>query len=140
MQKEFKAPKLCDDRGRAYSWYKGDRYYFGSTGTTKAKKEHKRFCHKLEFGESVAEWKEKKRSPPVQNSGHSPPKVAGAGNVLIATLCDRFLKRERRASKTQQDNERLVIEVLVDLFGDMTTAAFDINCLRAVRDEFIRKG
>ena len=52
----------------------------------------------------------------------------------------RFLKdRKDKASPTQWDHERRTASVLVSLYGDIDTAAFDINCLLTVRNEFIQK-
>ena len=146
MQKELNVPKLCEDRGRFFVWLDAThRHYFTLEGKTKAerkaeaKRAHRRYCAKLILEDPIAPSEKNGRNLPVV--GYSPPPAASVGNMLVSELCAEFGKERRgKISQTQQDNAHRVIAVLVDLYGDTDAAAFDINCLRAVRNEFIHKG
>jgi len=62
------------------------------------------------------------------------------GDTLVVELCSAFLKERRgKVTSTQWDNDRSIVDVLVSLYGGTDVGAFDINCLRTVRDEFIQK-
>ena len=68
------------------------------------------------------------------------PKPARTENITVAELVLRFLKeRKGKASPTQWDHERRIASVLVSIYGDSEAVAFDINCLRTIRNEFIQK-
>ena len=113
--------KRRNGQDTAFTVIDGRRIYLGIYGTPEAEKEYRR---------AVAEW----------NTGIITPKTNTA-DVTVAELVLRFLKeRQGKVSHTQWDNERRATIVLVSLYGDRDTAKFDINCLRAVRNEFIQKG
>ena len=126
-----KLPKMCRDRNQCFSWHNGKRVYHGKWGTPEANRNYSQFLQDLTQG-SGALPENGKNCPPVQGNV--------TGNTLVAELCSAFLQERReKVSPTQWDNERQVIAVLVSLYGDKETATFDINCLRTVRHEFIRK-
>jgi integrase len=112
-------------RGRqdtAFTVIDGRRIHLGIYGTPEAEKEYRRV---------VAEW----------NTGIIAPKQTSTADITVAELVLRFLKeRQQKVSHTQWDNERRAAIVLVSLYGDLDAVAFDVNCLRTVRNEFIQKG
>jgi hypothetical protein len=106
----------------AFTVIDGQRIHLGVYGTPEAEKEYRRV---------VAEW----------NAGVIAPRQANSVGVTVAELVLRFLKeRQNKVSATQWDNERNTAAVLVELYGDMDAATFDINCLRVARNEFIQRG
>ena len=140
MQKEQSEPKLCNDRGRAYSWHKGKRHYFGKWGTREAKSAYKRFCAKLVLGEPVVPPANNKDSPHVQSSGYSPPKNADGG-MPVVVLADEFLKYHTpRLHKTDLWHFKRVIGFLVEVHGGLSVDDFSPKKLRNVRDQIIRYG
>ena len=106
----------------AFTIIDGQRVYLGLYGTPEAEKEYRRV---------VAEW----------NIGIITPNKTDTAGITVAELVLRFLKeREGKVSPTQWDNERRIGEVLVSLYEDTNAAAFDINCLRIVRNVWIQNG
>jgi integrase len=106
----------------AFTRIDGQRIHLGVYGTPETEKEYRRV---------VAEW----------NAGIIAPRQVNSIGITVAELVLRFLKeRQNKGTPTQRDNERRIAEVLVSLYANTDTASFDINCLRTVRNEFIRKG
>ena len=141
MQKEQKDPKLCDDRGRAFSWHKGKRYYFGVTGTPEAKRAHKRFCAKLVLGEPVAPPKTSRRGPLVLGDRYNSPQSTGIGGILVATLCAEFLKyHSPRLDGSHITHFKYAIEFMVDELGGMPVNEITPKKLRTVRDKMVESG
>ena len=91
-----KVPKQCNDRGRSFSWHNGKRIYHGVAGTPEANRNYRRFVNNLT--------KEPTSSLPgvETNDGVHAGTNGRGGNVLIAELCDAFLKYAVKA-KSQSD-------------------------------------
>jgi integrase len=112
--------KRRNGQDTAFTRIDGRRVHLGVYGSPEAEKEYRRV---------VAEY----------NTGFIVPKQTGT-NVSVAELVLRFLKeRKTKVSPLQWDFERRPAAVLVGLYGDTEAVAFDINCLRTVRNEFIKK-
>ena len=136
MQKLEKLPKLCNDRGRAYSRHKGNRYYFGKWGTAEAHKKYKRFCAKLILGEPIAT--PEKAGHNVGNDGAN---VKKTGGMLVVELTVEFLKHHTpRLHKTHIMHFKSAVGYLVELYGSMPVNDFSPKKLRAVRDLMVRRG
>jgi integrase len=136
---KLKEPKLCEDRGRFFIWLDGQRHYFSAKDKREAEVKRKQFLANLWLGNPGAPSGTDGSSPPGRIVPCNPP--SDTGDVLIAELCADYLNERRgKVSPTQLDNERRIIALLVSLYGKTGAAAFDINCLRVVRNEFIQRG
>jgi len=123
-----KVPKQCNDRGRSYSWHEGKRVYHGVAGTPEANRNYMRFVNDLT--------KEPPLSPPPPDAGASVG-TAGAGNILVAELCDAFLKYAVKAkSPSDYSNYKTACEGLLRYAGS-TTAEFDAFMLLQVQGGFV---
>ena len=112
--------KRQNGQDTAFTLIDGQRIHLGTYGTTEAETKYRR---------AVAEW----------NADIVVPKTNTA-DIIVAELVLRFLKkRKEKASAIQWDKEQRVCTVLVALYGNADVVAFDINCLRTVRNEFIQK-
>jgi len=123
-----KVPKQCNDRGRSFSWHKGKRIYHGVAGTPEANRNYLRFINDLT--------KEPPQSPP-PDSGASVG-TAGANNILVAELCDAFLKYAvKTKSSSDYSNYKTACEGLLRYAGS-TTAEFDAFLLLQIQDGFVK--
>ena len=112
--------KRRNGRDSAFTIIDGRRIHLGIYGTPETEKEYRRI---------VAEY----------NTGIIAPKTTPA-DCTVAELVLRFLKeRKEKTSQIQWDKEHRICIVLLSLYGDMDATAFDVNCLRSVRNEFIQK-
>ena len=112
--------KRHDGKDTAFTVIDGRRIHLGVYGSPEAEKEYRRV---------VAEW----------NAGIITLQTSTA-DVTVAELVLRFLQeRKGKASPIQWDKEHRICSVLVLLYGDTDAATFDVNHLRAVRNEFIKK-
>jgi len=125
-----KVPKQCNDRGRSYSWHEGKRVYHGVAGSPEANRNYLRFINDLT--------KEPPLSPP-PDAGASVG-TAGANNILVAELCDAFLKYAVKAkSQSDYSNYKTACGGLLRFAGS-TTAEFDAFLLLQVQDGFVKAG
>ena len=129
MPKQSKIPKQCNDRGRSFSWHNGKRIYHGVAGTPEADRNYKRFIHDLT--------KEPPSFPPETGTNIG---TAGANNVLVAELCDKFLKHAvKLKSQSDYSNYNTACGGLLRYAG-YTTAEFDAFLLLQVQDGFVEAG
>jgi hypothetical protein len=123
-----KIPRLCDDRGRAYSRYKGIRHYFGVTGSEKAKERYRKFVIDLLNGHLPITREDK-------------AVVTSNRNMLVSELCAAFLKYySLRLCKSHIVHFNYAIPFLVELYGDMSADAITPKKMRDVRDRMVESG
>ena len=127
MSKLNKLPKMCNDRGRAYAWYKGKRHYFGVAGSEEASRNYNRFINELT------------KEPVLSLSNTSPP-GAVTNAVFIAQLCDAFLKHAKK-TKNPGDYRSYVTACKALLrYAALTTAEFDAFLLLQIQEGFVKAG
>jgi len=89
-------PKMCNDRGRSYSWHDGKRIWHGVTGTAEAKKNYDRFIHEIT----------REPTQPVQCAESGVGPAVKIGSMIVAELADEFLKYHTpRLHTTAKTNE-----------------------------------
>jgi len=114
-------PKMCNDRGRAYSKHNGKRIYHGVWGSDDAKKSYKRFIAALLENPSL-------------------PVVRNEGDVLVSELCDAFLRyyESRMKDKTEYKHHQRAIGFLCELYGDVAVDEFSPKKLKTVRVHVVK--
>ena len=123
-----KVPKQCNDRGRSYSWHNGKRVYHGVAGTPEANRNYQRFVHNLTKEPSLS---------PLPDTGANTGTSGGGNDVLVAELCDVFLKYAVKAkSPSDYSNYKTACEGLLRYAGS-TTAEFDAFLLLQVQSGFV---
>ena len=124
-------PKMCRDRNRAFSWYKGKRIYHGIWGTPEAKETYKQFLDRLRKNPTLT-------LPEVRDNTEDGD---GTGNMLVSELADRFLKHHiPRLHRAHALHFKNAIGYLVELYGSMPVNEFSPKKLRIVRDQMVRYG
>ena len=69
--------------------------------------------------------------------------TAPVGGATVGDLCVRFATHARAyygVRSSEFGHHRLVLEILADRFDDLPAAAFGPSALKAVREDFVRRG
>ena len=116
-------PRNCNDRGRAFSWYKGKRIYHGAWGTPEADKAYKRFIAAL-------------LESPTPRFGND------ASDVLISELADGFVEHIEAQNMHKDDvrHYKTVIGYLAELYGELSVNEFSPKKLKVVRNQMVKVG
>jgi integrase len=102
----MRLPKLCrNSDGRAFSRWKGKRYYHGKHDTPEAEESYRRFIQRI-----VAE-----RDEPV---------VIPDGSPLLAELAIPYLEWIADQSPKQQDAIRQMVNQVLEVYGDLDISEF----------------
>jgi hypothetical protein len=115
-------PKMCNDRGRAYSKHNGQRIYHGVYGSQEAKQAYKRF---------IAALLENPTLPPVRSSE----------DILVSELCNAFMQyHASRLHESHVVHFGLTIGFLVELYGDIAVDELSPKKLKTVRRQMVKTG
>ena len=125
-----KVPKQCNDRGRSFSWHEGKRVYHGVAGTPEANRNYNRFIHNLTKDPNL----------PVPDIEASVGANAGSGRVLVAELCDAFLKYAVKAKSPSDYSNYKTACVGLLRYSHLPTAEFDAFLLLQIQGEFVETG
>ena len=132
MQKLKKLPKLCNDRGRAYSSHKGVRHYLGVHGTPDAERNYKKFIRDIITHELTGE-------PLLTKTKNEP--VVRLGKILVSELCAAFVKHHMpRLCKTHIVHFNCAIPFVVELYGSMRADDITPKKMRDVREQMVASG
>ena len=116
-------PKICNDRGRAFSWHNGKRVYHGVWKSAEAEKNYKRFKAALL---------------------ESPTPRFGDGkndDVLVVELAADFLGHfESRMDKSAIDMFKQCIGYLDEIYGELPVNEFSPKKLKVVRERMVKSG
>ena len=132
-------PKLCNDRGRAFAWHNGKRVYFGVHGTPDAEEKYRHFkINLLQDPPHAPAHVRKDEGSPLPNAEIGNGTNVRANDVLVAELCDEFLKHAVKAKNpSDYSNYKTACEGLLR-YSRFTTEKFDAFLLLQVQEGFVK--
>ena len=120
-------PKLCNDRGRAFSWDNGKRVYHGVWKSAEAQKNYRHF--KKRFKTALLD-----STAPRYGTGRN-------DDILILELASDFLTHiEPRMNKSHVGHYKQCIGFLAEVYGELPADEFSPKKLKVVREQMVKSG